>query len=391
MIKEISNPPHWSYLLPPPPEEACVFSCQQGRYLVVAKDFELIPFADVKNLKLGRQTDAYRTSLPFATGYVALISYDACAQLSNPAPLVCWRVNGAAVYDTVACRTWLTGTCSSLALYSCQYPAGALHLQTYDRDAYYHMRVQQIVEDIRAGRYYLLNYLRFFAVNSHFERHTALTSKFIRSTAPYKAMLRWEDQAIYSFSPEHFVSVNADTLLCSPIKGTASRSTDTQQDLMRMRALQSSEKDLAELHITVDLARNDIGRIANAIRVHDAGRVRSFRTVHHLVAKIQATLSAPISLQEFLQAMCPAASISGAPKVEVIQAISDYESQPRGYLMGNIICIDDSCLVDSSVLIRTVWSRGDNFTYAAGGGITLASKPDDELLEVSAKTKTLLS
>lgn len=373
---------------------ACVFSCQQGRYLVVATDFSAVAFAALADLPLGEQTST--PHLPFTTGYIGLISYDAYARVANPTPPVFWRIDGAIVIDTVANSTWLTGSAvQGVELFS-SHPhqddraaklTGDLRLCPDNSDAHYFDCVRRIVADIRAGRYYLLNYLRFFALQSELDLHELLTSKFIRSAAPYKALLRWNDQVIYSFSPEQFVSINQRQLRCLPIKGTARRS---QQDNATAQALQCSEKDLAELHITIDLARNDIGAIATDIRVIDAGRVRSFNTVHHLVATIQASLAAPITLREFLPALCPAASISGAPKIEVMQAISEYESQPRGYFMGNIICIDDSGMFDSSVLIRTVWCKGDSFSYAAGGGITLSSTPAGELQEVETKTLVLL-
>lgn len=394
---------HQSCLLPMLLESsACVFSCQQGRYLVIAKDFSPIAFAAIKD-KVLRQCSSStshiaRTShLPFTTGYLGLISYDAFAQANNPAPLLFWRIDGAVVYDNLENNIWLTGTCSADDLLVAQEPqasatqgyrASDLSLLPENSDADYLACVQQIINDIRAGRYYLLNYLRFFALKSKFNLHEVFTRKVISSTSPYKALLRWDDQAIYAFSPEQFIAFNPalGQLLCSPIKGTAARKPS---HLDMAQALLHSAKDLAELHITIDLVRNDIGVIADAVRVKNSGQVRSFSTVHHLVATIQATLARQTTLADLLNAMCPAASISGAPKIEVMKAISEYEVQPRGYFMGNLICLDDSGWLDSSVLIRTVYSKGNRFTYAAGGGITLASEPKRELQEVMLKTRVL--
>lgn len=384
MGKKIQPIQHLSCVIPPLDSDACVFSCQQGRYLVAATDFSPVEFTEIKSLLLGSQFAT--PCLPFTTGYVGLISYDAFAQ-SNATKPVFWRIDGAIVHDKLEDSTWLTGTCTVDDLQPMHtYPTGELHLQVDRDDADYLDCVEQIINDIRAGCYYLLNYLRFFTLKAEIDIHALLTNRFINSTDPYKALLRWNDQAIYSFSPEQFVAIKQKQLLCSPIKGTAGREW---QDCTTAQALQCSEKDLAELHITIDLARNDIGVIADDIRVINSGQVRSFSTVHHLVAAIQATLTKPITLERFLHAMCPAASISGAPKTEVMRAISEYESQPRGYFMGNIVCIDDSGILDSSVLIRTAWSKGNTFTYAAGGGITLSSSPEDELREVAMKTQIL--
>ena len=98
-------------------------------------------------------------------------------------------------------------------------------------------------------------------------------------------------------------------MICTPTKGTAPRHTDVLADQQAREELQRSEKDLAELYITIDLARNDINRIAQlgTTQVNCAAQVRSFATVHHLVSKITAQLREDVMLGEFLQALCPAA------------------------------------------------------------------------------------
>ena len=399
---------HNIHLLPQP---HCVVSCQQGRYIIVATKCKRIPFAQIKDRNMLAQTT--KQPLPFTTGIIGVVSYDAFAEKSSASgetiPSLFLRVEGALVFDLQEKCVWQTGKAddsflevlaeaSLSASAECGENTVASLLLTADTSVEaYLATVQKIIADIVDGRYYLLNYLRYFTLTSSLpdvSLHAILLDKLTRISVPYKAYIQCDDTCIYSFSPERFVCLQAEAgethIYCTPVKGTAPRYHDKRRDSLAAETLQNSSKDRAELHITVDLARNDLNRIAYNTEVQEADKVMSFNTVHHLVARIKATLQAGTTLQSFLQALCPAASISGAPKIEVMRCISAYETQRRRYFMGNIFCLDDSGQFDSSVLIRTVVRKGNVFTYAAGGGITLNSIPTEELHEVEIKTSFLL-
>ena len=381
-------------------QPVCAFACGAGRYFVIARQFAAIPFVDVQQQVLGAEPVAH--ALPFTHGIVGVISYDEFAPRSlTPSRSAVrarfFRIETALIFDLQTHTVWQSGE-GGKALPNLPAvvpsPARHLRLRALESEADYLATVRRIVDDIRDGRYYLLNYLRFFQVMPCDDDD--LLRRLEHSHAPCRAVIRQEDFKLYSFSPEQFVTLRFQQghtkLTCTPIKGTAARHTDMQADQQARQALQCSAKDLSELHITIDLARNDINRIAQVgtTQVSCAAQVQSFATVHHLVGTITAHLREGVTLGEFLQALCPAASISGAPKLEVMRAIATYEARARGFCMGNLICLDASGRLDASVLIRTLVADAQGAVYAAGGGIVLDSDPRQEQQEIETKLQTLL-
>ena len=380
----------------PVSQPVCAFACGAGRYFVIAQQFAALAYAEVQEQVL--QAEPVTHTLPFTHGIVGVISFDQFASVPNPMMSRFFRVDAALIFDLHTHTVWQSGEDKTIVLpdlpTAVPLPAHRLSLQAWEDEADYLATVQRIIADIRDGRYYLLNFLRFFHLAPCDDDD--LLCRIAHSHAPCRAIVRQEDFKLYSFSPEQFITLRSHQgqtqLTCTPIKGTAARHNDTRADELARQALGRSAKDMAELHITLDLARNDINRIAqvNTTRVSCAAQVQSFATVHHLVGTITAQLRQGITLGEFLSALCPAASISGAPKLEVMQAIAAYEARPRGFFMGNLICLDASGQLDASVLIRTLVEDTHGAVYAAGGGIVLDSEPQQEQREVEVKLKTLL-
>lgn len=370
----------------PVEQQICAVSCDKGRYLTVASDFHEISWQTVANRPLS--CSPCNKPVPFSSGIVAVVSYDDFSPtVTNKQPSLFFQIDNALIFDLHKKIVWQNGNGATLDFSQSMINVSQPPAIEEDDDNYL-TTVRQVIEDIADGRYYLLNLLRFFRLTN--PCHQQLIARLKDSDAGYRAVIRYRATSIYSFSPEHFISLKhcdgKTRLSCSPIKGTVARSTDRQRDLAAQQWLAKSAKDLAELHITIDLARNDINTIAETTRVTDSGHLQSFATVHHLVAKIEATLRKGVTFGELLTAVCPAASISGAPKREVLRAIAGYEKQRRGFCMGNIFCLDqDSGQLDSSVLIRTV----DGNSCAVGGGITLSSDPQQEQEEIMAKLRFL--
>ena len=367
--------------------QVCAVPFDNGRYLIVASDFYPISWPTVADRSL--TCSPCNKPVPFSRGIVAVVSYDDFSPTVTDKQLsLFFKIDDALIFDLHQKIVWQSGNGTSFNyLLPAVNSSRSLTIEE-DKEDNYLATVRQIIDDIADGRYYLLNFLRFFRlVNSS---HQQLVARLNNSDAGYRAVIRYGTTAIYSFSPERFVSLKyhdgKTQLSCSPIKGTVACVADRDRDLAAQRWLMNSEKDLAELHITIDLARNDINTIAHTTRVTEPAHLQSFATVHHLVARIEATLHEGVTFGELLTALCPAASISGAPKREVMQAIASYEKQRRGFCMGNIFCLDqDSGQLDSSVLIRTI----DGNTCAVGGGVTLASDPEQEQDEITAKLRFL--
>ncbi|MGI9014918.1 MAG: anthranilate synthase component I family protein [Phycisphaerales bacterium] len=222
------------------------------------------------------------------------------------------------------------------------------------------------------------------------------------SQAGYAAYIELDaERTVISLSPELFLDADfrSGHVVTRPIKGTRPRSAEAIE-------LFESEKDAAELHMIVDLMRNDLGRVARfgSVKVVNPRTIETHSTVHHGVAEVQAILRPGISVGDLIKATFPAGSITGAPKVRAMQIINELESQLRGIYCGAIGCyIPSEGRLTLNVAIRTMmlervrgrerisWAHLDNasLTYGAGGGIVTDSVPALELDECRQKVEVL--
>ena len=186
-----------------------------------------------------------------------------------------------------------------------------------------------------------------------------------------------------SASPERFLALAGDDVETRPIKGTATRA-------QRLRA---SEKDQAENVMIVDLARNDLGRVCvpGSIAVPELCRIETHPGLVHLVSTVRGRLEPGTGLGTLLRATFPPASITGAPKPRVMQAIDDLEPVRRGLYCGTMGWIDgDRRRADLAVTIRTFTCTPTATTFGVGAGITIDSDPRAEWAETELKAARLL-
>lgn len=397
-----------------------------GRWQFVATRFRAVAFEEYLQQSLECRPDL-STPVPFAGGFVGFLSYDDLALLHHGesrgnfayahgeqalAASRVFAVEQVLVHDALNPRIWTVfgndKTAVTHELTNAEWTALALPLTTLpladlsgiplvgsDTDAHYESLVLRALDDIAKGRYYQINLLRFFSLLREPNRDW-LWARLARLGESHASVLSCEDLDIVSFSPERFVSLEPSaqglTAVAQPIKGTAPRHLEPALDLAAAEFLRNSTKDKAELHIIVDLLRNDLNQISQrgSVRVLEPLRLDSLTSVHHLSAKISSLLKPGLSWREFWQALGPAGSITGAPKREVISAAREFEGRPRGFFMGNAFYVDRSGRFDSSVLIRTlVRDSAAGFAYAAGSGLTISSVPQTERLEIQAKTRVI--
>jgi para-aminobenzoate synthetase component I len=264
-----------------------------------------------------------------------------------------------------------------------------------DDDGEYLEKVKRVLSDIRAGRFYQLNLIRQFRLPS-VTTSSELAQRYLQYSGNQGSWVKIPGLEIISFSPETFVTYQREggesVLSAWPIKGTIARGADRTSDAVQRQALLNSKKDDAELSIIVDLMRNDLNMICRrgSVRVAMAKSLKTTETVHHLEAKISGRLEEPVTLIDLFNALGPCGSITGAPKKEVMRAIAELESRPRGFFMGSAFFYDAvQGLLDSSILIRTIVNADGNYRYAAGSGIVVSSSPQNELDEVKAKCAIL--
>ncbi len=262
-------------------------------------------------------------------------------------------------------------------------PPGAPWATSLDR-CEYQARVRAVQDLIRAGECYQVNLTRRLTgppLDPVALWHACASG----NPAPHAGF--WRDDrgaAVVGASPERFLAVDGRAVETRPIKGTAARAA----------GLPSSEKDRAENVMIVDLARNDLGRVCvpGSIQATDLFRVETHPGLAHLVSTVRGTLRADVSFGGLLRATFPPASITGAPKPRVMQAIADLEPVPRGVYCGATGWYDtDAGRADLAVAIRTFTCGPDSTTFGVGAGITIDSDPAAEWAETELKSARLLA
>ena len=215
------------------------------------------------------------------------------------------------------------------------------------------------------------------------------------SAAPFAAFLDLgEGSYLLSASPERFVQLNSDGIIeTRPIKGTAPRHADPQQDKAGGLRLASSEKDRAENLMICDLLRNDLSMVAmpGSVKVPQLAALEQFASVWHLVSVVTAQLSAGKSAVDLLSAVMPGGSITGAPKRRAMEVIDAIEDTPRGPNYGCLFWIGADGAMDSSIIIRSLVATPERIIAQAGGGIVADSSAEGEYAELRTKIAPLLT
>lgn len=212
----------------------------------------------------------------------------------------------------------------------------------------------------------------------------------------FHALLRLDDRAIVSASPERFFRWSGDRLLCSPMKGTAARGADAAADAAARTRLLASAKERAENIMITDLVRNDLGRLARTgtVRVSDLLRAERYPTVWQLVSDVEAELPAGTDLLAIFDTLFPCGSITGAPKISSTALLAELEHGPRGLYCGAIGYVappQAPVRAEFAVAIRTavVDLVEQTISYGVGSGITIDSDPEQEYAELAAKAKVV--
>ena len=193
-------------------------------------------------------------------------------------------------------------------------------------------------------------------------------------------------------SPELLVRVRDGVIHTRPIAGTRPRGADPMADQALEADLLSDEKELAEHAMLVDLARNDVGRVAEVGSVELAAlhKVERYSHVMHIVSEVEGRLRADLDAFDAVRSVFPAGTLSGAPKVRAMQAIAALEQERRGPYGGAVgfFAPDD---VEIAITIRAMVIKDDTAYVQAGAGIVADSVPARESAEVAAKAGAILA
>src|SRR5690606_25347302 len=175
--------------------------------------------------------------------------------------------------------------------------------------------------------------------------------------------------------------------------GTRRRGRNEAEDIALAEEMTSDPKELAEHVMLIDLARNDIGRIAKTgtVKVPNRMFVERYSHVMHITSEVQGEVDPSMSPWDVLRATFPAGTLSGAPKVRAMQIIRELEARPRGAYGGAIGYVTSSKDLDLAIGIRTVVMQKGRFEVTAGAGIVADSDPRLECNETRHKANAALA
>ncbi len=205
--------------------------------------------------------------------------------------------------------------------------------------------------------------------------------------SPYAFLLEWGDFALVGASPEMLVRVSDGEAETLPIAGTAPRGATLEEDTARFEALKRDPKELAEHQMLVDLARNDLGRIAvpGGVRVEKPLALQRTSHVLHLTTTVKAELKPGLDALDVLASAFPAGTVSGAPKIRACQRIAELEGDQRGPYGGALIRLGADGVLDTALILRTAVYAAGAAWLQAGAGVVRASEPRKEYLETLHK------
>jgi anthranilate synthase component 1 len=260
----------------------------------------------------------------------------------------------------------------------------------------YEAGVARLVEEIHAGEMLQCVLARRFSVPTQRSAIEIYRSLRRINPSPYLFYLDLRGvaggAALVGASPELLVRVRGDEVVTRPIAGTRPRAEDPIEDAALEEDLRADPKELAEHAMLVDLARNDIGRVAAraSVEVTTLRAVERYRHVMHLVSEVRGTLRDDLDAFDAVRAVFPAGTLSGAPKVRAMEAIAELESERRGPYGGAVGYFSPHD-VECAITIRSAVIRDGVATVHAGAGVVADSVPAKEAAEVAAKAASMLA
>jgi anthranilate synthase component 1 len=244
---------------------------------------------------------------------------------------------------------------------------------------------------IKAGDIYQI------VLSVRFSGHTDLdpfqTYRGLRllNPSPYMYFFEVGDLRVAGSSPEALVRLAGRHASLRPIAGTRPRGKTPEHDAALEHELLADPKENAEHVMLVDLARNDLGRVASSGSVHvePYRKIERYSHVMHIVSGVQGLVAADRDAFDLFAAAFPAGTLVGAPKVRAMQLIAELEPTARGLYGGTVGYFAKNGNMDQAITIRTMVFNGNEYSFQAGAGIVSDSVPETEYREVLSKSAIL--
>jgi len=258
----------------------------------------------------------------------------------------------------------------------------------------YFKKVNKILEHIHRGDIYETNFCQeFYAENTcinPLETYQHLNSI---SNSPFASFIKLFDKYVLCASPERYLKKVDSNVISQPIKGTAKRAIDVNEDLALKKALEHDEKERSENIMIVDLVRNDLSKTAlkGSVKVDEFCKVYTFDQVHQMISTIRSEVCKTKHPVDIIKSTFPMGSMTGAPKISAMKIIEAQEETKRGVYSGAIGYFTPNGDFDFNVIIRSILynAKKQSVSYSVGSAITAKSDPLKEYDECLIKAKAM--
>jgi len=258
----------------------------------------------------------------------------------------------------------------------------------------YSDKVTKMLTHIHRGDIYEANFCQeFYAENSEINPLETFKKLNAISRPPFASFLKFEDKYMMSASPERYIKKTGTKVISQPIKGTAKRSEDKEEDLRLAEELSKDPKERSENIMIVDLVRNDLSHTAckGSVEVKELCKVYSFLQVHQMISTIQSKVQPETNPVDIIKTTFPMGSMTGAPKISAMKIIENLEETKRGLYSGSVGYFAPNGDFDFNVIIRSILYNETKkyISYSVGGAITAKSDPLKEYEECLIKAKAM--
>lgn len=207
--------------------------------------------------------------------------------------------------------------------------------------------------------------------------------------SPYLFFFDFGNFKIFGSSPEAQIVIKDRKATIHPIAGTFKRTGNDTEDSKMAQKLSDDPKETSEHVMLVDLARNDLSRHGDQVKVETFKEIQYFSHVIHLVSKVSGQMDEDVSPIQLFADTFPAGTLSGAPKHRAMTLIDEYENSSRGFYGGAIGYLGFDGMLNHAIMIRTIMSKGNYLNYQAGAGVVAKSVVESEVQEVHNKLMAL--
>ena len=261
------------------------------------------------------------------------------------------------------------------------------------KDEYFE-KTTNMLAHIHRGDIYEANFCQeFYAENTQINPLETYNKLNRISNPPFATFLKCFDKYLLSASPERYLKKDGQTVISQPIKGTAKRSDNLEEDTLLTTNLFQDEKERSENIMIVDLVRNDLSKTAlkGTVNVEELCKIYTFDQVHQMISTVTSKVDETTHPVDIIKSTFPMGSMTGAPKISAMKIIEDLEETKRGLYSGAVGYFSPDNNFDFNVVIRSIlYNETKKYvSYSVGGAITAKSDPLKEYEECLVKAKAM--